>query len=69
MTIERFGNKLKNFGKYVKQFFKEFYVDLTCESPYGIVCTLDRINTIYTKQDRMVLDGIDLYKIKEKKGD
>ncbi len=66
MTGRKFRSKLKNFEKYVKQFFKEFYVDLTCKSPYGIVGTLDRISTIYTKRDRMILTGIDLYKNKER---
>ena len=67
MTGRKFRSKLKNFGKYVKQFFKEFYIELTFETPYGgIIDTLDRISTIYTKQDRMVLAGIDLYKNKEK---
>jgi hypothetical protein len=67
MTSGGFRNKLRNFGKYVKQFFKEFYVELTYENPDGIVGTLDKINTIYTKRERMLLDGIDLYKIEEKR--
>jgi len=66
--VKVFGNKLKNFGKSAKQFFKEFYTELTYDSPYGIVSTVDRMNTFCTKKDRDILSGKDKYKTKGQKG-